>query len=132
MREIKLRTPVKCDKGHFNYLYYSVTNGYVKDVRFAYPLCECNNAEGYKPCGDDELWTGLTDLGDKNIYEGDYVKVIDSLKWMSDPIAGIIYVPANFLWKMRDGKGTYVFDTFEGKKVVVVGNIHEGVDNATN
>lgn len=130
MKEIKVRTPVKCSKGHFNYLYYSVANGYVKDVRFAYPLCECDNAEAYKPCGDDELWTGLRDKNIVDIYENDILITQDGDEFP------IIFKQGTFCYQI--GMAFYDFTPLgkrhqyewtefgKSNKVEVVGNIYEG------
>jgi len=121
MKEIKLRTPVKCDKGHFNYLYYSVTNGYVKDVRYAYPLCDCKNAEAYKQCCDDELWTGLKDIENTDIYENDII-AIDGMKLT--PMGTVKWYHAGFIIETKEGHSIITNPII----YKIIGNIHEGVE----
>ena len=127
---IKLRTPCKCNKGHFNYLYYNVNNGYVKDTRFSYPFCECNNVDFYKQCGDDEQWIGLYDKNDKEIYEKDITRDFNSVRNV------VIFYLGGFCFDLASYHkviyyGNYDFFKWDDKgksdNIEIIGNIHEGV-----
>jgi len=82
MKEIKLRTPCKCHNGHAGFLHYSVRFGEVKfdktDKNRGWKrTCDCPTGglgEGYEVCGEDELWTGLTDKHGVPVFEGDIVR----------------------------------------------------------
>ena len=119
---VKLRTPCKCNKGHFNYLHYNVNNGYVKDVRFSYPFCECLDVTAYNPCGEDELWTGLTDIAGDDIYEGDII-AIDSMGLK--PIGHVEWYHAGFIVETKEGHDPIT----NPMMYKIIGNIHEGVIN---
>jgi hypothetical protein len=101
-------------------LYYNVNNGYVKDVRFAYPFCECLDVTVYKPCGDDELCIRLPDIDGDDIYEGDIITT-DGMNLK--PIGSVEWYHSGFMIKTKEGYST-ITNTVIYK---IIGNIHEGV-----
>ncbi len=123
MREIKFRTPTKCQNGHFRWYYYSVSFGECKsEWGDKHPDCKCKTwdyKEGFQECGPDQQYTGFKDEDGMDIYagdilDGDYPDEVyfddDRGQWMLRNSVG----PDDTLWEiMRDNNPK------------IIGNIHE-------
>lgn len=87
MRELKFRTPCKCQNGHHAFLFYCVRFGDVYNSKWEKDKeCKCptfDYGEGFAQCASDEQWTGLKDRDGVDIYENDIV-VLDGYPFFDD------------------------------------------------
>ncbi len=125
MRDIKFRTPTKCQNGHFRWYYYSVSFGEVKTKwGEKHPDCTCPTwdfKEGFQECGPDQQFTGQKDKNGKEIYEGDL------LKYAEGSVGVVKYIMTGF-YVARDDGCIYLYASASLENnygVKVIGNIHE-------
>lgn len=108
--KIRFRTPMKCDAGHFMYLFNSIENDGIK-TRQGDKQLDCN-CESFTRCGDDELALDLIDLNGEQVYEGDKVVIIGR-----NFEGFVVYKPPQFLVQSKTQIHLLV-----GMSVEVVGN----------
>ena len=123
MREIKLRTPTKCQNGHFRWFYYSVSFGKCSvKLGDKHPDCTCPTwdfKEGFQECGPDQQFTGLKDRAGKEIYEGDILDgdYPDEVFW--DKNRG------QWMLNNYDGPDDTLWEILKFNKPKIIGNIYE-------
>lgn len=128
-REIKFRTPTKCQNGHFRWYYYEADFGDVYKVGWGEKQADCKCPtggldNGFEKCGNDEQLTGLFDKDRKEIYEGDIVKV--DAPTDKGSIYEIVWEDGVYRYFSHKTKVHYYF----AQKAMaifseVIGNIHE-------
>jgi len=134
MRELKFRTPCKCQNGHFRWYYWSVRFG-IQVSYWGPRIIDCNCPsdelwEGFDKCGDDEQFTGMYDAkGEADatpIYQGDIISLVIDY----DEDGSIIEDSFEIIWSdvyLAFGikhKTEFVY-LCELEQPIVIGNIYE-------
>lgn len=143
MREIKFRTPMLCQRGHFRWWYSELRKGEYRSY-WGTLNCKCpthaQDAE-FKPIGDDQQYTVLKDRTGKEIYEGDIVKgyVASSGTEPVEVTSAIVFSEGSFIhYKvndepmiLRDSINTSNSIACNAMGVEIIGNIYQNPELLT-
>ncbi len=128
MRELKFRTPTKCQNGHFRWFYYSVSFGETS-VKWGnkHSDCTCSTwdfKDGFQECGEDQQFTGFktedkVEIFDGDILDGDFPDEVfwdkDRGQWMLRNNDG----PDDTLWEiLRDNKPKIIGNKYENQELL--------------
>jgi hypothetical protein len=130
MEKIKLRTPMRCQNGHFRWAYLTLVDSDSLDPfrlswddrlpECKYPQCPTGDfGQGFAKCGADEIAIELFDVKGVEAYEGDTVQFASGKR-------GVIqYERGTFAAKLNDDED--LRHLLYGWDFEIIGNVHEGI-----
>ena len=86
MKDLKFRTPVKCQNGHKAFWYWKHSGRHFLQIETIQKppdnTCGCSKfaiGEGWERDGDDQMFSGIIDKKDQDAYDGDIIKYSNTL-----------------------------------------------------